>query len=211
MPRTVMLITHALCARSVCSGRAECGLGSNVAIYSIGAAVRWCDCGHRLSTAVAAQCPAWCAMAVPYVPNAAVFVDRSASQASERNGDSEPSHAVVGQADRSGLGFDDSAKHRCVSEAELLCSVCMLDAVCACCAARLGQLTAGLSLFSLRCPTHELSSHASPTTPARRPAQRRAIENNLASNLALCRILVLQRCSDLHTNAPHARTDTVGH
>ena len=101
-----------------------------------------------------------------------------------------------------------SAKHRLLCGAEL-------HAVCACCAARLGQRTAGLSLFSLRCPTHELSSHASPTTPARRPAQRRAIENNLASNLALCRILVLQRCSDLHTNAPRARararTDTVGH
>ena len=102
-----------------------------------------CDCGHRLSTAVAAQCPAWCAMAVPYVPNAAVFVDRSASQASERNCDSEPSHAVVGQADRSGLGFDDSAKHRLLCGAEL-------DAVCACCAARRGQLVAGLCFLSFR-------------------------------------------------------------
>ena len=147
MPRTVMLITHALCARSVCSGRAEGGLGSNVAVYSIGAAVRRCDCGHRLSTAVAAQCPAWCAMAVPYAPNAAVFVDRSASQASERNCDSEPSHAVVGQADRSGLGFDDSAKHRCVSEAELLCSVCMLR--CSVCMLRCTPGPANCRAFSL--------------------------------------------------------------
>ena len=125
---------------------------------ALAAAARRCDRGHRLSTAVAAQCPAWCAMAVPYVPNAAVFVDRSASQASERSCDSEPSHAVVGQADRSGLGFDDNAKHRCVSEASAAmrcgaaCSVCMLDAVCACCAAvcaccaaRRGQLPGFLS------------------------------------------------------------------